>query len=166
MANVGIVGSGGMGGHHSRSLDKIDSARIVACADISEPTRAKLAEAHAIENVFEDYRDLLAMDEVEAVFVCLPTFLHRDAVVAAAEAGKHVFCEKPISMSLKSAQEMIDACDRAGVKLMVGFVRRFDHFWGKMRDIVSSGAIGRPVLWRNCSASGGPARHCELHPKR
>ena len=158
MARIGIIGCGGMGGHHSRSMAKIDAAVITACADVSEPSRAKLAETYGIENVFSDYRDLLALDTVDAVFVCLPTFLHRDAVVAAAQAGKHVFCEKPVSMKLEHAQEMIDACAKGGVKFMVGFVRRFDHFWCKLRDLIQAGAIGRPVLWRQCAASGGPAQ--------
>jgi len=159
MVRIGIIGSGGMGGHHSRSLDKVDGATITACADIDEQTRNQLAEKHGIEHVVADYRDLLALDCVDAVFVCLPTFLHRDAVVAAAEAGKHVFCEKPIDMKLENAQEMIDACASKGVKFMMGFVRRFDNFWGKMRDLVLGNAIGRPVMWRQCAASGGPAKH-------
>ena len=157
MAKIGIIACGGMGAHHSRTMTKIDAAQIVACADVNEEARNKLSQAHNIPNVFADYNDLLKLDEVDAVFVCLPTFLHRDAVVAAAKAGKDIFCEKPISMSLDHAQEMIDVCKENNVKLMVGFVRRFDNSWGKLRELIQSGIIGRPVLWRQCSASGGPA---------
>jgi len=158
MSGIGIIGSGGMGAHHSRSLSQVESARIVACADVSDEARAELSSKFNVPHAFADYRDLLERDDVDAVFVCLPTFLHRDAVIAAAQAGEHVFCEKPISMSAEHAQEMIEACEKAGVKFMIGFVRRFDNTWGKMRDIIRSGALGRPVLWRHCSASGGPRR--------
>ena len=153
-----MIGSGGISRHHCLRLAKIDSAQIVACADVSEDARTKLAEDFGIEHTFEDYRDLLALDEVDAVFVCLPTFLHCAAVVAAADAGKQVFCEKPMAMSLDDAQAMIDACAGRGVKLTIGFVRRFDNFWGKLRELVQEGAIGRPVLWRHCAASAGPTR--------
>ncbi len=158
MAKIGMIGSGGIARHHCTRLAKIDAAQIVACADLSEENRAKLADDFNVDKTFEDYRDMLALDEVEAVYVCLPTFLHCDAVVAAAQAGKQVFCEKPMAMSLDDAQKMIDVCADKGVKLMLGFVRRFDNFWGKMRELIQGGAIGRPVLWRNCAASGGPSR--------
>ena len=156
MAKIGMIGCGGISRHHCSKLADIESAQIVACADVSEEARAKLAEDFGVEHAFHDYRDLLALDAVEAVYVCLPTYLHKDAVVAAAEAGKQVFCEKPIAMSLDDAQAMIDACADKGVKLMIGFVRRFDNFWGKLRELVQSGVIGRPVLWRHCAAGPGP----------
>ena len=158
MAKIGMIGSGGISRHHCTRLAKIDAAEIVACADVSEESRAKLAEDFGIEQTFESYHGMLALDAVEAVYVCLPTFLHKDAVIAAAEAGKQIFCEKPMAMSLDDAQAMIDVCEAKGVKLMLGFVRRYDSSWGKLRELIQAGAIGRPVLWRHCSASGGPTR--------
>ncbi len=158
MAKIGMIGSGGIARHHCVRLAKIDAAELVACADVSEDARNKMAEDFGMTHAVEDYNDLLSLDEVEAVFVCLPTFLHADAVVAAAEAGKQIFCEKPIAMKLDDAQRMIDACADNGVKLQLGFVRRFDNFWGKLRELIQGGAIGRPVIWRHCMASAGPSR--------
>jgi predicted dehydrogenase len=88
----------------------------------------------------------------------LPTGLHKQATVAAAKAGKHVFCEKPMAMSLKDADAMIDACDKAKVKLMVGQVRRYDSDWGTFRKLILGNAVGRPVLWRQTSGGSGPGR--------
>ena len=158
MPGIAIIGSGGMGRYHSQFLKDIDGAEILWAVDVDEATAQKLAADFDIPNVAQDYRKALDDPAVDAVYVCLPTFLHRDPVVAAAKAGKHVFCEKPIAMKLEHAQEMIDACDSAGVHFMVGFVRRFDNYWGKARELMQGGAIGNPVIWRFCAAGPAPSR--------
>jgi hypothetical protein len=84
-----------------------------------------------------------------------PPGLHPDQVVAAAEAGKHVFCEKPMAMSVAEAERMAQACDDSGVLLQIGFVRHFCNEWLKLRELIQSGAIGRPVVWRSVSGGSG-----------
>ena len=157
MPSFGIIGCGGMGRHHTNSLKAIDGASVLACADVNGRGAQEFAKAHDIPQAFEDYRRLLDLDEIDGVFVCTPTFTHREVVEAAAGAGKQIFCEKPIALTVEDAQAMTDACERAGVQLMIGFVRRYDHHWGKVRELVQGGAIGRPVVWRQCNAGSCPA---------
>ena len=156
MLNFGIIGCGGMGRHHSGSLAAIDGAQVIACADPNLEAANELATTHAVANVFEDYRRILDLGEVDGVFVTTPTFTHREIVVAAAQAGKQIFCEKPIALTVEDAQAMVDACQEAGVGLMIGFVRRYDNHWGKVRELIQAEAVGRPVVWRQCSAGSCP----------
>ncbi|MBM4083969.1 MAG: Gfo/Idh/MocA family oxidoreductase [Planctomycetes bacterium] len=157
MVRLGFIGCGGIAKHHMRHVKQVPDAQVVSCADINEQAAAQFAQEFGVAQHVTDFRAVLDNKDVDAVFVCTPTFLHHEAVVAAAQAGKHVFCEKPIAMSLAHAREMIKACKTAKVKFMIGFVRRFDADWGKFREIVQSGLIGRPVLWRDCASSPGPA---------
>ncbi len=156
MTNVGIIGCGGMGTHHSRSLAHFDDVSLAAASDVSSEALARYDEEFHPSRTYGEYQDLLADDGVDAVLICVPTFLHPQVVKAAAQAGKQVFCEKPIALSVADAEGMIEACDRAGVIFMMGFVRRFDHDWGTFKRLVETGAIGRPVVWRHFMASGGP----------
>lgn len=157
MVNIGVIGCGGMGRHHSRSLAKLGDARLVAAADASAAAlEAYSAEFHP-QRSYADYGQLLHDSDVDAVLVCVPTYMHPPIVKAAAQAGKQVFCEKPIALSVEAASEMVEACDKAGVIFMMGFVRRFDNDWGTFRQMVQQNAIGRPIVWRHIIASGGPS---------
>ena len=156
MLNVGIIGCGGMGRHHAKTLGSMEGARVVACADASLEAALALAEANNVPNGTDDYRTLLDRPDVDAVFVCTPTFTHREIVVAAAQAGKEIFCEKPIALTVEDSQAMVAACDEARVQLMIGFVRRYDSHWGKVRELVQAGTIGRPAVWRQCNAGSCP----------
>ena len=154
---LGFIGCGGIARHHARQLVGIDGAQIVAGADINRDAARSFADDFGVKKAYGSYRSLLKSREVDAVLVCLPTYLHKPAVIAAAKAGKHVFTEKPMAMKVRDADRMIAACREAGVLLTVGFVRQFDNDWGAMRKLVTSGAIGRPVIWQSCSAGSGPA---------
>jgi predicted dehydrogenase len=156
MLSFGVIGCGGMGRHHTGLLHAIEGARVVACADESKEAADDLAKAFGVPKAFRDYRRLLDAKKIDAVFVCTPTFTHREIVVAAAEAGKQIFCEKPIALTLADGRKMIAACRRNRVQLMIGFVRRHDNHWGKVRELIQAGAIGRPVVWRQCMAGSCP----------
>ena len=156
MLRIGIIGTGGMGRLHATSLGKIGEALVVAAADASPEALRAFAQDFRPQRTYEDFRALVGDSEVDAVVICLPTYLHHLAVAAAAAAGKHVFCEKPISLDVRSAEGMVAACERAEVHLMMGFVRRFDNDWGTFKRMFEEGAIGRPVVWRHVIASGGP----------
>ena len=148
MLNVGFIGAGGIARHHATRMVKLRNAKIQAVADVIPAAAASFAADFGVPHHFADFRTLLSFDQVDAVWVCTPTFQHPAPVVAAARAGKHVFCEKPIALNLRDATRMVDACARSGVLLTVGFVRRFDNEWGQLNKIIGSGAVGRPVLWR------------------
>ena len=157
MPNFGIIGCGGMGRHHTKSLEGIDGAQVLACADMNGEAANAFAEANSVPNAFDDYRRLLDMSEIDGVFVTTPTFTHREMVEAAAAAGKQIFCEKPIALTVEDAEAMIAACAKADVQLMIGFVRRYDHYWGKIRELIQADTISRPVVWRQCNAGSCPA---------
>jgi len=155
MLNLGFIGCGGIARLHASRLRQLArSVRVTATADVD----GKAADAFALDfggrdvAAFTDYGDLLKSGKVDAVMVCTPTYLHAAPVIAAARAGVHVFCEKPMALKLGDAHRMAEACERHGVRLTIGFVRRFDPFWGCMRKIVESGLLGDPVIWRSVSA--------------
>lgn len=158
MLNIGFIGCGGIARHHATRLAQVRGARIIACADASKPASQAFAVdfGHKGAEAFTDHRQMLRLDAIDAVWVCTPTFLHAALVIDAAKAGKHVFCEKPMAMKAADARRMAAACDKAGVRLTIGFVRRFCPQWGKMKQIVQAGTLGSPVIWR-FAAGGRPA---------
>ena len=156
MLNLGFIGCGGIARHHAARLCQLPrSVRLTATADPNRSAAHALARdfggGHDVA-VFTNYQDLLKSGKVDAVLVCTPTYLHAAPVIAAARAGVHVFCEKPMALKLGDAHRMAEACQRHGVRLTIGFVRRFDPCWGCMRKIVESGVLGGPVVWRSASA--------------
>jgi len=117
--------------------------RTVAVCDVNLEAARAAAREYEVPAVYTDYHDLLADENVDAVAVLLPHHLHRDAVVAAAEAGKHILCEKPMAISLAQTDEMIAAADRAGVVLMIAQILRFRPANIKARELIRAGAIGQ-----------------------
>ena len=152
---VGIVGFGQIGPVHLRSYQQFpEKVEVAAVVDLLDE-KLVLAKESGVDQVMKDYQELLARDDVDAVSVCIPTHLHRELAEQAAAAGKHVFCEKPMAMTAADASAIEAACSKAGVKLQLGFVRRFDHEWLKFREIVQSKTLGDKVVWRSVAASQG-----------
>ncbi|NJN94060.1 MAG: inositol 2-dehydrogenase [Anaerolineales bacterium] len=147
---VGIIGLGRMGQVYARHLaGRIPQARIVAVADaMAERARAFAAE---LTGVFwsTDYRDVLANPEIKAVFVISPTSTHREVVIAAAEAGKAIFCEKPVALTLEDTDAMLAAIAENGVMFQAGFMRRFDAGYVAAQKQIEVGAIGQPVTFKS-----------------
>jgi len=152
---LGIIGCGGMGFHHARSLSKMKGVEVIAVSDVNSNSLKQFTNEFKVKYFFSDYNQMLNVKEMDGVLICLPTFLHQEAVISSARRGKHIFCEKPIAMTLKDADEMIKVCQENKVKFMIGFVRRFDNFWGKAREVIKEGLLGRPVIWHNVSSSTG-----------
>ena len=168
MLNIGFIGCGGIARHHASRLVKIRNCRITAVADPATKAARTFAQDFGQGRqvtVCADHRELVRLDSVDAVFVCTPTFLHAEPVIAAAKAGKHIFCEKPMAMKLADAKRMAAAAKAAGVCLTVGFVRRFCPQWGKMGSIVRAGTLGKPVIWR-FAAGGRPHNPWFRHPDK
>jgi len=139
---MGVIGCGGISRAHLPAQQAIEGIRTVAVCDIDGEAAQAAAEEYDVPAVYEHYHDLLLDDNVDAVAVLLPHHLHRDAVVAAAEAGKHILCEKPMAISLAQADEMIAAADAAGVVLMIAQILRFRPANARARDLIREGAIG------------------------
>jgi predicted dehydrogenase len=120
----------------------------VAIADTQPQTLVRRAREWGVEHAFADHRELLAMPGLDAVSVCTPNAAHHAATLAAAAAGVHVLCEKPVSLSLAEADEMIDACQRAGVLLAIDHHLRANPSVERARAMIADGAIGRVTFVR------------------
>jgi len=152
-----LIGCGRAGMIHARNFkNRVPGAKMVAVADVVEEAAKSAASELGINAWYTDYRKALENDSVDAVIVVSPTDLHRDIVINCANAGKHVFCEKPMAMNTQECDEMIEACNKNGVKLQIGFMRRFDAGFIEAKKLLDSGAIGKLVQIHSCTR--GPSK--------
>src|SRR5512135_129651 len=155
--NVGVLGAGRIGRVHAENLAyRIPEARVVAIADVILEAAQKLGGDLGIQNVYADPRAILDDKAIDAVIICSSTDTHAQLMEDAAAAGKHIFCEKPIALDLAKIDHALDAVEKAGVKLMVGFNRRFDPSFQRVRELVSSGVLGDPHILRITSRDPAP----------
>ena len=155
--HVGIIGAGRIGKVHAESLAfRVPESRIVAIADVNLEAAQEVAARCGIPSVVESSAEILADPHIEAVLICSSTDTHADLIVQAAEAGKHIFCEKPIAFSLGQIDRSLAAVDAAGVKLQIGFNRRFDANFARVRQAVMSGEIGAPRMLHIISRDPAP----------
>ena len=154
---IGLIGAGRIGRLHATHLARqVRRARLVAIADPVESLARTCAAEVGVSSVDLDYRRLLERPEVDAVVICSSTDTHAPIIGEAAAAGKQVFCEKPIALSLESIDHALAAVERAGVKLQVGFNRRFDTSFQRVRQAVENGEVGQPWLLRITSRDPEP----------
>ena len=158
--NIGFAGTGGIARSHARGLAEVPQARIVAAADVNEAAVREFASAHGVAQVETDYRAVVDNPAVDAVIICLPHALHGEAAIAAAQAGKHVLCEKPLGVSVAECDAIIAACEAAQVNLMVGHTHRFMLEHLRALELLRAGAIG-DVLHIHDSVTGA-TRHKDL----
>lgn len=141
--NVGIIGAGRIGKLHAENLVHcVPQANVVAIADVFADNIKEWANDLGIEKVYSDYHDILNDKDIEVVLICSPTNTHSQITIEAANAGKHIFCEKPIDYDLNKIHAALDAVKKAGVTFQVGFNRRFDHNFSAVRKAVQDGKIG------------------------
>lgn len=154
--NIGVIGAGRIGRVHSEHLaTRIPGVRLAAIADVNLPAAESLAgQFHATPH--QDYRRILDDPTLQAVAICSATDTHARFIVEAAQAGKHIFCEKPIDYDLQKIDAALAAAERAGVKLMIGFNRRFDPNFRKVRELVGEGKVGNVHLLRITSRDPAP----------
>ena len=147
-ARVGLIGCGniGAGGHLPAYAHSPEAELVAVCDAVEELVHAASERSGA--TAYTDYRRLLERKDINMVDICLPTYLHAQVAVAAAEAGKHVLCEKPMAHTLEAAEAMIEAAEKAGVKLMIGQVRRFDRRYVSIKEQIDAGKVGCPVFIR------------------
>lgn len=141
---IGLIGTGtiAFSAHLPAILRLRDEYELVAVADIREENAERAAEEFGAESHYTDYREMLAREQLDAVDICTPEFLHAEQTEAAAEAGIHVICEKPMSNSVAGADRMIAACEKAGVVLMIAHSRRFTGRYRRIREAIDHGEIG------------------------
>ncbi|MDP7399640.1 MAG: Gfo/Idh/MocA family oxidoreductase, partial [Lentisphaeria bacterium] len=153
---IGLIGAGRIGKLHAEHLARrIADTELVAVADSRLEAAKEVAAACGVDAAVEDYRVILENPAIEAVVICASTNMHAQMIEEAAIAGKHIFCEKPIDLDLAKIDQALAAVDRAGVRLQVGFMRRFDTNFRRLREIIAAGKIGTPQLLHIISCDPG-----------
>jgi len=140
---LGLIGAGRIGKLHGEIITyNFPEVDIKTVADVYTDQAKEWVEKLKIANLTSDYKDILIDPEIEAVLICSSTDTHAQMIIEAADAGKHIFCEKPIDFNIERIRQALRATEAANVKLQIGFNRRFDHNFRKVREIVANGNIG------------------------
>src|SRR5690554_5754475 len=149
-----VAGLGRIGKIHLNNLLQMDQVEVVAVMDPLEESR-QYAKERNIAFIATTFGEMLGMTEFDAVVICSPTDTHADYVEIASKAGIHVFCEKPLDLSMGRVMEVLQVVEESGVKLMLGFNRRFDKEFRKVQELVKEGAVGEPHLVKITSRDPG-----------
>lgn len=155
---IGVVGCGAIAqqGH----LPFYQKSNMVGEIVVADPSAERLDEVRkafkSVKGVYTDYREMLKKEKPDAVSVCTPNKLHAPVTIAAAAHGAHVLCEKPMAPTVKEAEAMIAACERAGTMLMINFTQRFFKGTQKVKQLLDAGKIGNPHTIRIRYVHGGP----------
>lgn len=141
---LGLVGAGRIGQVHAASITyQIPQAEIVRVSDVKLEAAREVAERFGIAAYGNDFMQIVNDPDIDAVLVCSPTPTHADISIAAMKAGKHVFCEKPVDLTIEKIRATQRVAEESGVKLQIGFNRRFDHNHGRVKELAASGALGK-----------------------
>ncbi len=154
--NIGLIGYGGIGRVHAMGYRNIpfhygltaDTVNLVGVATSRAETAAQAAREIGCDFWTADYRELLARDDIDIVDICVPNHMHEEIVIAAAEAGKHIYCEKPLSMGVADGQRIVTAVEQAGVKSQMTFNFRFYPAITRARQLMDEGFVGRVFSFR------------------
>ncbi len=146
----GVIGAGGIADRRTipEGIMPCPDAELVAVQDIAEDRVQAVAQKYGVAKVYTSEYDLLSDPEVEAVYIATPTHLHHSQVMAAAEAGKHILCEKPLALTVAQCEEMVEECAARGVKLGVNFMMRFHACHVALKQMIEAGQLGRLVMGR------------------
>lgn len=147
MLKIALLGCGTMGRVHARAYKKMDDIEIVAVCDLRSDFANKIATPFNA-NVYSDFEKMMANEEIDMVDICLPTYLHHEYAIKCMDKNKHVFCEKPIALSVEDAQEMIDKAVETNIKFSVGHVLRFFPTYAKAADKFTPDNLGHAKLIR------------------
>ncbi len=153
----GVLGVGRIGKIHTENLvNRVPGAEVAALSDVFAGELASVAARFNVPRTFPDYRQVLELPDVDAVVICTPTNTHHRMILDAAAAGKHIFCEKPVDLAIEKIEEINRRVEERGVQLMVGFNRRFDPNFLKVREMVKSGKVGEPQVLKITSRDPSP----------
>jgi len=154
---VGIIGAGRIGQVHAETLAyRCPDATAVRIVDFFPDVAAATAKKYGIASSGTDYMDIVNDDSISAVWICSPSSMHAEQIVAAARKGKHIFCEKPLATELKQVDDVIKVVQECGVKMMLAFQRRFDPNFARARKAVDDGTVGDPYTFHLTSRDPAP----------
>jgi myo-inositol 2-dehydrogenase/D-chiro-inositol 1-dehydrogenase len=165
---IGLIGAGAIGRVHAANIhNSIRNAKLVGVADVDDKAAKNVVDQCGGGKTYHDYTDLIADPDVDAVVVCTPPFLKLDITRKAARAGKHVFCEKPIAITMQEADELVRLVQDYKIKFQVGYQRRFDVSYVKARKAVEEGRLGKLLMIREHNRDPpGPIGGWSLNPKQ
>jgi inositol 2-dehydrogenase len=147
---IGVVGVGEMGKRHAENLRRnVPEARLIAIADVSAERARQVATEFEIECSYGSLEAMLENKQIEAVLIATPDKFHAQAVGLAARAGKDILCEKPLALNLTDAHAALEAVAKAGRRLQVGFMRRYDPAYAAAMKRIEAGEIGVPVIFKS-----------------
>jgi predicted dehydrogenase len=146
MFNFGIIGAGQVAHVHYHALKNIHNARLIAIQDINLETVINFARKYKIQYYYKNYLDLLKNKKINVVIICTPHWTHEQIGITAAKFGKHVLIEKPLATTVKSAENIINACEKNNVKLGAIFQNRFSNAALKLKSCIQSGKLGKIVV--------------------
>jgi predicted dehydrogenase len=153
---VGLIGSQFVTSIHAESLRSVADAEVLAVMSPSEGHAEEFARKHQIPNHFRTVEEMLSMDEIDMVVIGAPNHVHCELTLKAAEAGKHVVVEKPLCLNMAEADQMIDACHKANVKLMYAEELCFTPKYVRLKALLDEGSLGNPVLFKQSEKHDGP----------
>ncbi len=133
---VAVIGVGGIGSSHVRNLREMDGAELVAISDLDDEKASGIQDKFDIPNRYTDYEEMMDNEDLEAVFICTPPFVHLEPIRAAAERGLPVFVEKPLDSKIERAKEIVDICQKTGIINQMGYHWRFDDGKVEARDLL------------------------------
>ena len=153
---LGVIGLGRIGTIHAENIKKLSDVELYAVSGVREDHLKNMAKKLGVRKAYKDPYELIEDPQIDAVLVCSSTDTHADLVIACAEAKKHVFCEKPLSLNLEDVNRMIEAARKNKVILFAGFNRRFDRNFRKVKEVVEKGEIGEPQVLKITSRDPEP----------
>jgi myo-inositol 2-dehydrogenase / D-chiro-inositol 1-dehydrogenase len=154
---VGVIGAGRIGKVHAETIARsVPEAQIVAIADVNLAAAQELADRVLVKMVTADHLAVIRNPDVDAVIICSPTGTHAPYTIEAAKAGKHIFCEKPIALDLDTIKKVLKTVEECRVKFMLGFNRRFDSNFMKIKQMVVEGKVGKIHIVRITSRDPAP----------
>jgi myo-inositol 2-dehydrogenase/D-chiro-inositol 1-dehydrogenase len=163
---IGIIGAGRIAQVMSAAYSQIRESRLLAVTDIFRSAAERLAARFNIPIIHDDYRELLASKEVDAVLVCVPTQWHEEVTLAGVEAGKHIFCQKPMALTVEQCERMTQAAEAKGLVLQVGFMLRFTPPFAEVKQRLDDGEIGTLIAIRSAVFGWEPTDEWFYDPDR
>ena len=145
----GVIGCGGIADRRTLpGMMLADNAELVAVMDANKDVAEKVKEKYHAKYAFDNFESLLALDEIQAVYIASPVFCHKEQALAAAKAKKHILVEKPIALTCEDSREIMECCQREGVKMGVGLMMRFHSYHQEMKKLIAQGKLGDIVSMR------------------
>jgi inositol 2-dehydrogenase len=147
---IGVLGVGAMGKRHAENIRRlVPEARLIAVADVAADQARQVATELEIEHGFATFEAMLERKDIDCVVIATPDKFHAQAIRTAAAAGKQILCEKPLALSLADAHDALEAVAKAGVRLQIGFMRRYDPGYAAAMKRIEAGEIGEPVVFKS-----------------